>query len=178
MSILKSAIFSDAGIACHVYNVQDATKLNACVAAGVDLIEVWNPTNTAFVAQALASGIPRVIAGPTYRRDALASYDPRLHGYVNDAIGYLDKKTKYELDCGVRAVAEGVFRMVLCCRSGCREPDYGRHAYERRRAAPAGPAGIPRGPVRRARGSDAGHVLNHRHGEGVARCDCGHAGPL
>ncbi|MET1087653.1 MAG: hypothetical protein ABWY04_11125 [Arthrobacter sp.] len=170
---------TNAGIASHVYNVTDTTKLNACVAAGVDLIEVWNPTNTAFVTQALTSGFPRLIAGPTYRRDVLASHDPRLHGYVNEAIGYLDKKTKYTSSIAASAqsqkVSSGWFSAALLWGG---KPDDGRHAHQRRAEAQSGPAGIPRGPVRRARGSDAGHVLNHRYGEGVVRCDGGHAGPL
>lgn len=82
---------TDAGCLAHVYGVVSTAGIDAAVAAGADLIELPHNAATALVDHAVASGVHRFIAAPIQSFSQREAMDPRFHGYVSDAVGYLDR---------------------------------------------------------------------------------------
>lgn len=82
---------TDAGCLPHIYGVDSTAKIDAAAAAGAKLIELPYNASTALVDRALASGIHRVITEPISLFSQKSVVDPRLHGYVNDTVGYLNR---------------------------------------------------------------------------------------
>lgn len=81
-----------AGIYLHVYGLEDAADVSAADAVGAWLIELPHDVGASVITAAQnATNIQRWVTDPIYLRHEQAAMTAGFHGYVSDAVGYLDR---------------------------------------------------------------------------------------